>query len=166
MCNLCDAKPGDVAVTREQLDEWIKALRSGEYKQTNSQLVYRDTVNGEVGYCCLGVYGRLNGGTEDLSQGWMTFEGVTSSTGELEPQVAYIPGALMAKSAQSFLAGLNDGQGLSFEEIANIAETLPLRAFQDDEWWESRREYIPGVHLALKAFKIGRNNQPEEIEDI
>ena len=165
MCNLCDAALGDAAVTREQLDEWIKALRSGEYKQTNSQLVYKQ-LDGEVGYCCLGVYGRLNGGTEDLNQGWMTFEGTIDSAGELEPQVAYIPNGIMTRLAQSFFAGLNDGQGLSFEEIANIAEKLPLRAFQDDNWWDEKSDYVNGVHLALKAFKIGRNNQPEEIEDL
>lgn len=33
---------------------WIKNLRSGEYKQTTSEL--RGELDGGVGYCCLGVF--------------------------------------------------------------------------------------------------------------
>lgn len=165
MCNLCTGQNEEAIVTAEQRDEWVKALRSGEYKQANSQLVYKGTT-GDVGYCCLGVYGLLNGGTEDLRQNWMTFEGVTDSTGELEPQVAYVPSGVMASSAQSLFAGLNDGAGLSFEQIADVIEKMPLGALRDNKWWEARPSYRDGLMLALKAFKIGRNNQPEEIEDI
>lgn len=37
-------------ITKEQRDKWVKALRSGEYKQTKERLY-----SGR-GYCCLGVY--------------------------------------------------------------------------------------------------------------
>lgn len=41
--------------------EWVKALRSGEYRQTTGDLCNTDrdhdgpTVQAEIGYCCLGV---------------------------------------------------------------------------------------------------------------
>jgi hypothetical protein len=37
-------------------DKWVKALRSGEYKQVQKRLAaYTDKTKTEVGFCCLGV---------------------------------------------------------------------------------------------------------------
>lgn len=36
-------------INREQFSKWIKALKSGRYKQTEGEL------QNECGYCCLGV---------------------------------------------------------------------------------------------------------------
>lgn len=52
-------------IPKEFGEKWIKALRSGEYKQTDSTLVYYhcDEETGEIieiyGYCCLGVACRV-----------------------------------------------------------------------------------------------------------
>ena len=42
---------------------WLKALRSGEYKQGIEYLVQ---CNGKNKYCCLGVLLHLNGGMEEI----------------------------------------------------------------------------------------------------
>lgn len=43
-----------MTITEDQMKDWIKALRSGDYKQTKMTLkeYFR---NGTYGYCCLGV---------------------------------------------------------------------------------------------------------------
>ena len=36
-------------------ERWVKALKSGDYKQGAEVLARRDPVEGETFYCCLGV---------------------------------------------------------------------------------------------------------------
>lgn len=43
------------AVNTEAIREWVAALRSGDYRQGNSQLKFISTFTGDFRYCCLGV---------------------------------------------------------------------------------------------------------------
>ena len=36
-------------------ERWVKALRSGRYRQVNAHLRGIDPDTGKLGYCCLGV---------------------------------------------------------------------------------------------------------------
>lgn len=45
-------------MNQEKLQLWLKALRSGEFNQTNHSLK-NNIDNGKVGYCCLGVASEL-----------------------------------------------------------------------------------------------------------
>ncbi len=56
---------------REHLEEWVEALRSGKWQQTQNEL-WDDSSSGysaeevegrgeQIGYCCLGVLCKLNG---------------------------------------------------------------------------------------------------------
>ena len=82
--------------------EWLKALRSGEYKQCKHILYRRKT----GGYCCIGVLGRTIGKTSDElvdgTLGWMSFGGIDYK---------------LAKE----LAEMNDS-GVSFKAIADYIE--------------------------------------------
>ena len=82
--------------------EWIKALRSGEYKQCK-ELLYRQETGG---YCCLGVLARTMGKTSDeLVDGlsnWMSLGGIDSELAEE-------------------LADMND-RGVRFKTIADYIE--------------------------------------------
>ena len=96
-------------------DEWIKALRSGDYIQGKEALRI-DLDGSEPSYCCLGVLaeiyvcdewprGRLKSENEFLSA-------EASELFGLEPET------------QEFLAGLNDNAGNSFSEIADYIEEI------------------------------------------
>lgn len=115
----------------ELKDEWVAALRSGEYPQGNGKL----NVDGK--YCCLGVLCELlvkQGTVEEydsngaisygmgneyngtiLTQDIVRIAGLTSPTGRLPTPVIW------GGKAFHSLSGLNDS-GASFTEIANIIE--------------------------------------------
>ena len=40
---------------KSDVKEWVKALRSNEYRQGKGSLCVEDEINGESYYCCLGV---------------------------------------------------------------------------------------------------------------
>lgn len=103
--------------------KWIKALRSGKYKQTKG--VLRDEINGKPAYCCLGVlcetlgmkarkhagiprfyYGRKVYGVLPLSAFRLT--GMKSFNGYL-------------RTEGITLTDLND-EGKSFKQIAKVIE--------------------------------------------
>ena len=104
--------------------KWVKALRSGRYKQTNGCL--KDS----RGYCCLGVLANIQGAK------WKE-----TVHGNLLPHVAHVQispkdgagfllpryaGGLASKT-QRKLADMNDGLGMStnmqsFRQIADYIE--------------------------------------------
>src|ERR1700686_4750231 len=101
---------------------WVRALRSGKYKQTKNTLV-RTTVKGKpLGYCCLGVLCDLaakkeivdvtidnrclafDNETQDLPPNVMSWSGMRDCLGALEDEL-------------SSLAEAND-HGKKFKQIA------------------------------------------------
>ena len=90
-------------------DKWVRALRSGRYKQTQEYLY-----DGR-GYCCLGVLARVQGAKpSEIKQ-----EGLL--TGDLKKYSAGI-----RRLSQCVLSEKNDGVGLershTFKEIADYIE--------------------------------------------
>lgn len=81
--------------------KWVKALRSGEYKQTDSQLDRVDE-GGSVSHCCLGVLRRVQGCTTYSSNGM--------------PSLKYRAG--LEKDQLDKLIFLNDVKSWSFRKIA------------------------------------------------
>jgi hypothetical protein len=80
--------------------KWVKALRSGRYKQANSVLLDRDGA-----YCCLGVLAKIQGvPKEEL------FCKMTSNL----PQGK---NAGLRRTSRDLLARMND-EGKTFKEIA------------------------------------------------
>lgn len=98
-------------------DRWIKALRSGRYKQTKNSLEL-DSKN-----CCLGVLCRILRAKREVgSEGYITFDGwhvLLPTTIERKAGMRSTTGYIY--SSGSSLAGLNDG-GTSFKTIADIIE--------------------------------------------
>src|SRR5271166_2256567 len=95
--------------------KWLRALRSGKYKQ--GQLALR------VGsrYCCLGVLCDISGAK------WRNFGFIPGySAGELQGQTEdealsgeFRRSVGLTKRQVSHLMDMNDGRGKSFEEIAD-----------------------------------------------
>jgi hypothetical protein len=98
-------------MSRAAKSKWLKALRSGRYKQTT------DALSDGKGYCCLGVLLRTQGASKaqivdlglprDIAMGaaW----GVQSYK-------------VMREGSMVSLAALNDQHLLTFEQIADLIE--------------------------------------------
>lgn len=110
---------------------WVKALRSGEYLQTQGQL--RDS----EGFCCLGVLCDLV--QEDISGWWDGEEFLTQDDEEhhtsLPRSVMDLVGIAddegMFRTRSGGLALMNDGDS-SFEQIADLIEKHPEEIFIDE----------------------------------
>ena len=115
------------SVHRERFNRWLAALRSGDYKQTVKRLHRPD------GFCCLGVACDLfnsDGWDVDLNWGTDAFSDQTLPEDvsrwlfdlwEADP-VVYIKHSDEWMS----LTSLNDGQGYTFEQIADALEETYL----------------------------------------
>lgn len=102
--------------------KWVKALRSGEYKQT--QMALRD----RNGFCCLGVacdlYARENSLDGDISHGSYlsgAFEPVRKWLGLSHATGLYDNGVLVS----------DNDHGKTFDEIADIIEAEPNGLFKE-----------------------------------
>jgi len=113
-------------------EQWIKALRSGEYKQTSGQLRAND------GFCCLGVLCNLHaqahpkiaakeidpttylGEDSGLPKQVRQWAGVKSGLGEIDSEDPWHPIKIRDGKFES-LADANDC-GVSFEHIATWVE--------------------------------------------
>lgn len=100
--------------------KWTAALRSGEYKQTSGCL--HDTARGT--YCCLGVLCRV------IGKPCNTDPGISEQSYDAYPDVIKAAiGDTIRDTSKGFTGQLiykNDGEGLSFPEIADwIDENIP-----------------------------------------
>jgi hypothetical protein len=126
-------KPIGETYTKEEQEEnrklWVEALRSGEYKQTKSNL--RTT----EGFCCLGVACEVIG--FPAVQVGFVYE-YDGNTGVLSDRVK---DALGLKSAGGWFSEhsettfdnslwkLNDEKGYTFDQIADVIESKPKGLF-------------------------------------
>ena len=85
---------------KELKAKWIKALRSGKYKQARSALV------SDRGYCCLGVLSRVL--YPDVKKRFL----------------AYPPCQLISKAKQKALANRNDGFNFPKHDFKQIADYI------------------------------------------
>ena len=128
----------------EFMQEWVVALRSGEYEQGRGQLAVVND-DGKVAYCCLGVACELAAQKGLINRvkgvdmiGYKTDDMEWSETSGLPPRVTELmdgkvdgsghfpggkEGSLDGTHARS-LIGMNDSDKNSFEEIADKIEQL------------------------------------------
>lgn len=107
--------------------KWVKALRSGDYKQARGQLKKVD--GNRVGMCCLGVACDLSGlGKWDESNAYITGENREDSVLPTEVMdwlgLADDSGCFHEKGRTIGLTDKND-KGASFKQIAAIIEREP-----------------------------------------
>lgn len=104
---------------------WVKALRSGRYRQGQGALK-----NSDGAYCCLGVLAAIQGAkwTGKWTGGVPTIKGKTVGLRDEEENLLSPTFCGLAKRTQEHLAKLNDGgsfpvtHGKSFKEIADYIE--------------------------------------------
>lgn len=129
-------------MNKRTMQKWVKALRSGKYKQGSGTLCkrFRDEFGNitKIEYCCLGVLNEVcNLGTAPnysyLSEGScrkvnisVYDDKVTEPVRLTKPKVVFKDENLNKnypyRSAQSFLAVANDSGEWSFNRIANWIE--------------------------------------------
>ena len=127
---------------------WVEALRSGQYDQTQGTLCAVDKLTGTKSFCCLGVLcdlasTKMPGGleshvvdgsaveaTRDIVQyGGKTYAhggevGVIPTTVKEWSGMNTIIGEFVPEgSTKTTLTDLNDKEGKTFDEIADIIET-------------------------------------------
>jgi hypothetical protein len=136
-------------ITQAQVDEWIMALRSGEYSQGVTCL-YK-VIDETPSYCCLGVYGVLNGGEIDSLKGGIILDGD-------DFRKSYLPDESMSQEAQDFFSTLNDAEKQSFTQIADIIETMPLEAFSSNEWWVYNGTWRRSVLRGIRDERLASKN--------
>lgn len=109
--------------------KWLKALRSGKFKQGRHTLFDPDT----GGHCCLGVLCSIEGvsnrklGYAELPAEISMFKEVVPTHAELPPSLrSYDPEdaafSVLYNGQLTPLSRLNDVVGLSFAKIADIIE--------------------------------------------
>ncbi len=106
--------------------EWISALESGKYKQTQDTLREYDRVSHRSKFCCLGVLCEVLG-LQRLRYSETGFNYITPSGVELDTLLDLKTCNLVGLTVddQETLIGLNDSEELSFKEIAKyIRENL------------------------------------------
>ena len=109
------------------IDKWLAALRSGQYRQTQSWLRRSD------GYCCLGVACELY--RQEVGGFWSNASDFVvnrrSSNSHLPVEVAQWLGLIQQGGMYEggSLVELNDN-GKSFAEIADIIESKPKGLFK------------------------------------
>lgn len=118
--------------------KWLEALRSGEYKQAQDYLKTTlwdeelDEATAEVGYCCLGVAGKICGLTDEELNGHGMLYDIIDIDSLNVPKILALPYRMDVKGKCSShisdgrtvagtLANMND-DGKSFEEIADWIE--------------------------------------------
>lgn len=97
-------------------DKWVKALRSGKYKQTKRLL---QDVNG---HCCLGVLCEISP-TKPLMNSSKFLSGNTLISQERVQNWAELQSSAGNTDDDHSLASLND-EGYTFDEIADIIQLL------------------------------------------
>lgn len=111
--------------------KWVKALRSGKYKQTTGTLREEDydcvTQETELRYCCLGVladicgYKFRPGDIPDLlTPSVMHKTGMSSKRGAYSGVLKFKSGSVYEGKAVSLANGNDNGKG--FKQIARIIE--------------------------------------------
>lgn len=104
-------------ISKKVKKEWVKALRSGEYKQGRGALC-KET-GGQYLFCALGVLADIavdGYWVRAAKNRWSLLLGDTRYTGGLPKKV--IPGALNAA-----VTSINDVDYLTFSQIADWIET-------------------------------------------
>ena len=112
---------------KEHRKLWIKALRSGNYKQGYYHLKVADR------YCCLGVACEVafSNGFEDDG---LTYNNVFEENSYLPDQIVKYFGLFNNRGSyyKSSLTRDNDSNHLNFSEIADIIESEPKGLIEND----------------------------------
>jgi len=123
---------------KELFNKWIKALKSGKYKQTTDELIKLDgdkeiTEHGVcegMNYCAIGVLAHVAGIKIEVEDDAVAFDGeYVDSNHELDGKGLSKVG--LDEEVQEKVIDLNDDKGLSFKRIAAWLEKNRSKVVND-----------------------------------
>lgn len=103
--------------------KWLAALRSGEYQQGKQYLCR------EGRYCCLGVGCEVLGVPKTPYEDCVAFNGSISTAPNMFRDLVGLRDFMGVATSGCTLTSLNDVDGKSFSEIADIIESDPSDYF-------------------------------------
>lgn len=118
---------------------WVAALRSGDYKQSKRFLTRIDENGDIVGHCCLGVACVLaveasiipkptrDGGCLEYDGYTFMLPGTVQEWLGLSTSEGYF-----GTASEGILTSLNDNEGKTFDEIADVIESEPEGLFKSE----------------------------------
>ena len=116
----------ELAEIRQNIINWIAALRSGEYKQGRISLKTEDR------YCCLGVAAEI-GGYLNTSHEYEAYNQNLRVYGLADVHgVFYDSKGACGSIAHRRLTSLNDNMKFTFKQIADVIESNPDGLFRKD----------------------------------
>ncbi len=95
---------------------WVKALRSGKYKQT------KDRLQDPTGFCCLGVLCDLAAKDGGPQWDYDFFDGKKETPPNYILEYLKLKKRINRKTIAETLIDMNDDEGKSFKQIANFIE--------------------------------------------
>lgn len=99
--------------------DWVRALRSGKYKQTNNRLKRMDPDE----YCCLGVACDVSGFGKWVNHGYSNYYRIGDTKGAGSKLAYKVRKALgISTKFEARLIELNDVESYGFPEIADAIE--------------------------------------------
>lgn len=126
---------------------WVAALRSGDYKQTKAVLA--EQLNGDYGYCCLGVACELyakehpkfkvveieeSDTTHKRNIKKYDVDGITSLPNKVRKwlNLSDTNGTYYPEDSDSSSLAFDNDQGATFDEIADLIERNPNGLFKTE----------------------------------
>lgn len=105
-------------MNKQNITKWVKALRSGEYKQTRGML------QNNKGFCCLGVACKIfiSEKNQTLNDNDLLYGGLVDQLNATQ-WLKNINGNFNNKTQKTFIK-LNDIDKLTFDEIADLLEAV------------------------------------------
>lgn len=116
----------------ELKDAWVKALRSGQYRQGTVALCQQPDSGQQLEYCCLGVLCEVLPGAERSSHGKLRayrVAGRATSFSCLPPWLLQIVG--LSSEHQNILIDLNDNDASFGTIAAYIEKYIPVTNSED-----------------------------------
>lgn len=104
--------------------KWVKALRSGDFKQTSQRLSRKNEL-GDMSFCCLGVLCEVSSSVkyDDLSDGRYYYKkGDQYNTSEVALSSSMLVAWGIASKEERALIQMNDTEGFNFNAIADYIE--------------------------------------------
>lgn len=115
---------------------WVKALRSGKYKQGYGRLSTKHPDTNEITYCCLGVACEVyNEANKNNPKALLKKKHFSADVFQFDEQVWHLPAKVISwlgfhQGKQHNLIKLNDSREYSFKKIADYIVKSQSRLFR------------------------------------
>ena len=112
-------------IHKTQFNAWMKALRSGKYKQARGML------EKSYGFCCLGVACEIMGFKKQKNSLGLIMGGLPCDQQKAPVWLKLINNDFRKRTNKNIYK-MNDSMGMTFDEIADTLEAVYIHGVLDD----------------------------------